>query len=289
MSNELSSLIQEIFGNTVKVTQSSSIVGGSISNAQVLSLSNGDFAFLKHHYDPPIDFFQKEAHGLNLLRLAQGGPRVPKSLCVSYPNYFLMEYIPQESPEGDYYELFGHTLAQMHRTTADCYGLDHDNYIGKTIQRNARNEDPIAFFRESRIRYQQKLARKRKLIPVTLDCDLDILCDKLENFLDTTNEKPALLHGDLWSGNYFCGPNREPCIFDPAVHYGLREADLAMTELFGGMPRRFYQAYEDAFPLNPGYEERRDLYNLYHLLNHLNLFGSSYLGSIKSVLKHYIG
>ena len=96
------------------------------------------------------------------------------------------------------------------------------------------------------------------------------------------------MHGDLWSGNYFSDQHQVPCIFDPATYFGLRETDLAMTELFGRLPQKFYDAYQEAFPLNPGYDERKDLYNLYHLLNHLNLFGSSYLASIEKLVKRYI-
>ena len=105
--------------------------------------------------------------------------------------------------------------------------------------------------------------------------------------MDTTGEKPALLHGDLWSGNYFPGPGQQPCIFDPAVYYGLREADLAMTELFGRLPQQFYDAYHNAFPLNPGYSQRKALYNLYHLLNHLNLFGGSYLSGVEQTVRQF--
>lgn len=106
--------------------------------------------------------------------------------------------------------------------------------------------------------------------------------------LNLTGDKPALSHGDLWSGNYFADGHQNPCIFDPAAHYGLREADLAMTELFGRLPQAFYEAYHEAFPLNPGYEERKALYNLYHLLNHLNLFGRSYLGSVQEIVNRFV-
>ena len=288
MESEVISLLQKVYGTSVNVVHSFSIAGGCINNTQVLSISNGEKVFLKHHPHPPKDFFLKEAHGLRLLSLTQGGPRVPKILSMNHPNYLLIEYIQEESPQDNYFESFGRVLARMHLTTESLFGLDRDNYIGETIQQNTRHENPIIFFREHRIKSQQKLARKRKLLPKTVDLQLDSLCKKLENLLDVTNEKPALSHGDLWSRNHFCGPNQEPCLFDPAVYYGLREADLAMTELFGKMPQYFYDAYQEAFPLNPGYDERRSIYNLYHLLNHLNLFGNAYLEAVKSSIAFYV-
>ena len=121
-----------------------------------------------------------------------------------------------------------------------------------------------------------------------MDKRLDQLCDKLADILNLESESPALLHGDLWSGNHFPSSGQVPSIFDPAVYYGPREADLAMTELFGSMPQTFYSAYREAFPLDPGYQERSKIYNLYHLLNHLNLFGGSYLSSVEATVNDFI-
>ena len=165
--------------------------------------------------------------------------------------------------------------------------MDHDNYIGSTPQKNTLEKDGIVFFRDQRINFMRQLTRQSGLLPVAIDKKLDSLCDKLDKFLNISGEKPALIHGDLWSGNYFPDSDGKPCIFDPAVYYGLREADLAMTELFGRLPQKFYDVYQEVFPMNPGYEERKDLFNLYHLLNHLNIFGSSYLSSVERVVKRY--
>ena len=167
--------------------------------------------------------------------------------------------------------------------------MDHDNYIGSTPQKNTLEKDGIVFFRDQRINFIRQLARQSGLLPVAIDKKLDLLCDKLGKFLNISEEKPALMHGDLWSGNYFPDRDGKPCIFDPAVYYGLREADLAMTELFGRLPQKFYDVYQEVFPMNPGYEERKDLFNLYHLLNHLNIFGSSYLSSVQQIVKRYTG
>ncbi|MBS22056.1 MAG: hypothetical protein CL739_08210 [Chloroflexi bacterium] len=178
-------------------------------------------------------------------------------------------------------------MAELHRISQDHFGLDHDNFIGSTPQKNNLEKDGIIFFRDHRIQFQRQLAQKAGLLPVSIDKKIDSLCENLNRFLDTSGERPALMHGDLWSGNYFPDSNGNPCIFDPAVYYGLREADIAMTELFGRLPERFYDAYHEAFPMNHGYHERKDLYNLYHLLNHLNLFGSSYLSSVQKIVNRF--
>ncbi len=291
MKEALNQLLESVYGQEgVTLKSSRAVGGGSINQTQVLTLSNDERVFLKYNSHPPKDFFPAEAKGLKLLRQAQGGPRIPKPLGwedAPNPHFFLLEYIEESSPGNGFHSRFAETLANLHRMTQEHHGLDHDNYIGSTVQINTPEPDPIVFFRDHRLRFQQELARKTGKLPTSLDKRLDLLCDSLEKLMDTTGEKPALLHGDLWSGNYFATQDQTPCIFDPAVYFGLRESDLAMTELFGRLPEAFYRAYHEAFPLNPGYEERRDLYNLYHMLNHLNLFGSSYLASVESIVNQF--
>lgn len=290
MNEEICKLLKPVFGQEVQVQSSSQTEGGCINQTHILQLTNGERVFLKHNSHPAPDFFATEAKGLQLLSQADRGPRIPKPLALqdsSNPSFLILEYIEKSSPAPDFPIQFARSLAALHRTTHHSYGLDHDNYIGSTKQKNALEKNGIHFFRDHRLRYQQELARKSGNLPNKTDKNLSKLCDRIENYLDISGEKPALLHGDLWSGNYFSDRNHTPCIFDPAVYFGLREADVAMTELFGRLPQRFYEAYHEAFPLNPGYEERKDLFNLYHLLNHLNLFGGSYLSSVDQVLKRY--
>ncbi|MFQ5671803.1 MAG: fructosamine kinase family protein [Nitrospinales bacterium] len=291
MKDEIQTLLSQTLAEPIRILTSVAGGGGCISRTEILSLSNGRRVFFKSHPRPPQDFFRREAEGLDLLRSAVGAPRVPAVLALpSAPNprFIVLEYLPEEPPGKDFYVNFGRALAALHRKTQDRYGLDRDNFIGKTPQKNTPEKDPIVFFRERRIRFQQELARKSRLLPAGLDRKLDKLCEKLDGLLDVTGERPALLHGDLWSGNCFAGPGQAPCIFDPAAHFGLREADLAMTELFGRLPQSFYNAYDEAFPLNPGYDERKDLFNLYHLLNHLNLFGGSYLSSVERIVNRFV-
>lgn len=291
MKETLHKLLESVYGNPVRIEHSRSTGGGSINQTQILELSNGESVFMKYHANPPEGFFAAEAKGLELLRQPDHGPRVPKPLAVEPgpdPKIILIEYVEETRPEDGFVVGFARALAHLHRTTQDHYGLDHDNYIGSTVQKNHPEADGIVFFREHRLRFQQNLARESGKLPVAVDKRLDKLCDKLQSLLDLTGETPALLHGDLWSGNFFADPGQAPCIFDPAVYYGLREADLAMTELFGRLPQSFYDAYHSAFPLNPGYATRKKLYNLYHLLNHLNLFGRSYLSQVEATVNHFV-
>jgi len=288
---EIQTLLSQSLAEPIRILGSAASGGGCINRTEILSLSNGRKVFLKSHSRPPQDFFRREAEGLELLRRAAGAPRVPAVLALqsaANPGFIVLEYLAEEPPAPDFYANFGRALAALHRKTQNRYGLDRDNFIGKTPQKNTPETDPIVFFREHRIRFQQALARNSGLLPAGVDRKLDKLCERLEHVLDVTGERPALLHGDLWSGNYFAGTGQAPCIFDPAAHFGLREADLAMTELFGRLPQSFYDAYCEAFPLNPGYGARKDLFNLYHLLNHLNLFGGSYLASVESVVDRFV-
>jgi fructosamine-3-kinase len=289
MNEEISRLLEPVFGREVKVQSSASTSGGCINQTSVLRLTNDERVFLKYNSHPPANFFNVEARGLKLLAQTAKGPRIPKPLALqdcAKPTFLILEYIEESSPGQDFSVRFARSLAELHQTSHDSFGLDHDNYIGSTVQKNAQETNGIDFFRDQRLRPQQELARKT--LPPSTDKNLSKLYDRLENYLDISGEKPALLHGDLWSGNYFPDKDQVPCIFDPAVYFGLREADLAMTELFGRLPQKFYDAYHEAFPLNPGYKERKDLYNLYHLLNHLNLFGGSYLASVEQVVRRYV-
>ena len=189
----------------------------------------------------------------------------------------MLELERLELASGGDYRALARMLAALHRTQSDRYGWPGDNYIGATPQPNGWSTDWVEFWRERRMKPQLALAASNGFA-----VDSGFLLEGLGKLIG--HQPPAsLLHGDLWSGN--AGFHRgEPVIFDPAVYYGDREADLAMTELFGGFPREFYAAYDEAYPLPAGYAQRKHLYNLYHLLNHLNLFGGAYLGQVESTL-----
>ena len=287
MNENICKLLESVYGKEVQIQSILTVGGGCINQASALKLTNGERVFLKQNHHPPKDFFSAEAKGLKLLTQAVGGPRIPQPL-IWEDSLLILEYIEESSPGPDFAIHFARSLAELHKISQNSFGLDHDNYIGTTKQKNVPTDNGLDFFRDQRLRFQQELARKTGKLPLSLDNSLSKLCNQLEHYVNISGEKPALLHGDLWSGNYFSDQHQVPCIFDPAIYFGLRETDLAMTELFGRLPQKFYDAYQEAFPLNPGYDERKDLYNLYHLLNHLNLFGSSYLASIEKLVKRYI-
>jgi fructosamine-3-kinase len=230
--------------------------------------------FLKTNGAEYSDAFAAEADGLRALRDA-GLPAPEPLACgvVGRHAYLLLEFLALTS-QGDFAAL-GRMLANAHRKPGPRFGWARDNYIGSTPQKNAWCDEWAEFWQERRLRPQIELARRN---------GFDLKMPDSQIILKNHKPQPSLLHGDLWSGN--AGFTKEgPVVFDPAVYHGDREADLAMTELFGGFPREFYKIYNETFPLDAGYEKRKHLYNLYHLLNHLNLFGGGYLGQVKSCLR----
>lgn len=291
MKDDITSTLRKTYSESITVKSILSFKDGGINQTQVLLLSNGERVLLKSNSHPPKNFFECEARGLKILAQANAGFKVPEIMGFDpspHPHFIILEYVEEASSSKEYFEQFGQMLATLHQNTQDNYGLDHDNFIGKIQQKNTLEKDGLHFFTEHRIGFQQELARETGKLPSKLDKRLDKLRGQLGSILNLDSERPALLHGDLWSGNHFPASVQVPCIFDPAVYYGPREADLAMTELFGAMPQTFYSAYREAFPLDPGYHERSKIYNLYHLLNHLNLFGGSYLSSVEAAINEFI-
>lgn len=255
----------------------SPVGGGDISAAWRLRAEHRD-VFLKTGRVASLEMFTAEADGLAELAKAKA-VRVPEVLAVGHTvdtAFLALEWLPFGRPDVNIERLFGERLAALHRITATRFGWHRDNTIGLTLQHNAWSTDWVAFFQEHRLGYQLRLAAKQGF-----DGDLQKqgrhLLKRLPSFFDDYEPIPSLLHGDLWGGNW-SSSGGQPVIFDPAVYYGDRETDLAMTRLFGGFGGAFYEAYESAWPLAPGNRERQQLYQLYHVLNHLNLFGSAYLG-----------
>jgi fructosamine-3-kinase len=263
--------MNEEFRKQLGIEESSRVTGGCIHECYRVLIEKKPF-FLKCNTASFENAFAAEADGLAGLRRAGYRAPEPRSVDVAANRaYLLMEFLDLKGRVD--FPALGRMLAQAHRKSGPRYGWSRDNYIGTTPQANAWSDNWAEFWRERRMKPQLELARKKGFaLP-------DVSSDLLENH----QPQPSLLHGDLWSGNVSFMP-AGPVVFDPAVYYGDREADLAMTELFGGFPREFYDAYNEAFPLPAGYEQRKNLYNLYHLLNHLNLFGRSYLGQVEETL-----
>jgi len=200
--------------------------------------------------------------------------------------FLLMEYIRPTVPRKSFWELFGSQLAELHRNTVSYVGNSTDNYIGSLPQSNAKHHDWSDFFILERLTPLVKMARDNQRLTMRHAAQFDILYTKIESIFP--NEKPALLHGDLWSRNFMCPPTGLPVLVDPAVYYGHREMDIAMTRLFSGFSESFYASYNEHYAMEKGWEERVDLCNHYPLLVHLNLFGGSYLHEIEAVLRYVV-
>lgn len=266
----------------LKIKFENSVGGGCINQAFRVSSELGDL-FLKVNTSNLVAMFEAEYHGLLEMRSSKS-VFVPEPLfygkCETHA-YLLMRYEAMSGPAN--WKEMGEQLAQMHRNTSDRFGWDRDNTIGATQQLNNRSDQWVHFFREFRLGFQVELARKNGLGLKRAD----ELLDKLESFFEA-EPLPSLLHGDLWSGNVGFTEKGEPAFFDPATHYGDRECDLAMTEMFGGFPEEFYKAYEKFWPIEKGYRQRKDLYQLYHVLNHYNLFGGGYGSQSEALINKLI-
>ncbi len=258
--------------------------GGCISEAYRLSDGHDAF-FVKVNRADFLPALMNEAAALATLYDA-GPVRVPKPVCTGSEGqhaWLVLEYIALGPPRRDSEARFGGELVSLHRATGDQFGWVRDNMLGTTPQPNAFSRDWVAFWSEHRLGFQLELAASRGFAARLADRGAR-LQDALPDLLGGHRPVPSLLHGDLWSGNIGYDAQGRPVIYDPASYYGDREADLAMTELFGGLSREFYAAYQAAWPLDEGYPLRRTLYNLYHILNHLNLFGAGYLSQAESML-----
>lgn len=272
---DIAAAIAQVEGRPLKLTAAQGAGGGCINRASIVQADNGRRYFVKRNHAHRLAMFEAEAAGLEEIRAA-GALRAPRPIACGTSGgeaWLVLEYLDLGG-RGSAAEL-GRRLAQMHRHTAPQFGWRRDNTIGSTPQINLPASDWVEFYRERRLRPQFRLAAENGAPRRLLDLG-ERLMASLAALFDGYRPLPSLLHGDLWGGNYaYC--DGEPVVFDPAVYYGDREADLAMTELFGGFPADFYAAYRETWPLDAGYRVRRELYNLYHVLNHYNLFGGGYL------------
>ncbi|MBI3778591.1 MAG: fructosamine kinase family protein [Gammaproteobacteria bacterium] len=265
--------ISEASGDSFVARSQRTVGGGCINRATVLDNGKRRY-FVKLNDAARLSMFEAEAEGLKDIARTRS-VRVPEPLCwgVAHDQAFIvLEYLDLADTDSLSLEKLGTHLAQMHRATRDQFGWRMDNTIGSTPQINSPASDWLTFWRQRRLGYQLTLAARNGH---PFGDKGERLMAELNEFFRDYHPAPSLLHGDLWSGNIGATEQR-PVIFDPAVYYGDREADLAMTELFGGFSARFYQAYREAWPLDPGYKTRKTLYNLYHILNHFNLFGGGY-------------
>ena len=303
--------IHDICGENVSIERTLPISGGDINDAYACILSDGSRVFMKSNRRENLDFFRKEAEGLFSIQKTHA-IKTPAVLAMGTDgnrSFLLLGLIESKNKSEGYHENFGRSLAMLHSAPTDEYvkyageaetqknggtkdanvrsgrfGFIRDNYIGAGYQVNEPRDKWIDFFRDCRLKPQ--FERTERYFDSPAKKKINRLMEKLDGYL-IEPEAPSLLHGDLWSGNYMTGDDGEAWLIDPAAYVGHAEADIAMTELFGGFHRDFYASYNEAKPMQSGYEDRKEIYNLYHLLNHLNLFGGSYLYSVQRVIDRY--
>ncbi|MBW2733042.1 MAG: fructosamine kinase family protein [Deltaproteobacteria bacterium] len=283
-------LIGDKTGESSPVASATAVDGGCISAATMVELADGRRFFVKSNADPLPGMFEREAEALSALAEV-GALRAPRPVGTAQTPLplIVMEHIVKGAQGRDFSARFGRGFAELHRRgRAERVGFEHDNYIGSTTQPNGWNDSWVDFWRHKRLGHQLGLARSNGYADAEMSSLGDALLERLDELIGAKSGfKPSLLHGDLWGGNYLCDEHGQPVLIDPASYYGHREADLAMTYCFGGFDHHFYEAYQETWPLEPGWRERVEVYKLYHFLNHLNLFGPSYRQNCLSILHRF--
>ncbi|MCC5614093.1 fructosamine kinase family protein [Nostoc sp. CHAB 5836] len=274
MWTQIDAHISQVTGEKFQSQQRRSVGGGCIN--QGYAVSDGEITyFVKQNLASQVAMFEAEALGLQQM-IATASIRVPKPICwgtAANSSYIVLEWLELGGGDSNSWGEMGRKLAAMHKaSSSQGFGWKINNTIGSTLQINTWTVDWVEFYVTHRLGYQFQLARRGGgNFPKQ-----DKLLAAIPKLLADHQVQPSLVHGDLWGGNAGCTASGEPVIFDPATYFGDREVDIAMTELFGGFPAGFYKSYNQVFPLDAGYEQRKTLYNLYHILNHFNLFGGGY-------------
>jgi fructosamine-3-kinase len=286
LPNNILQECQKIVGT--KISAAFPLSGGDINQAFQVNTERGRFFLKTNTAAFAGEMFRAEAAGLGILGAANqiGTPSVIGLGAEVGASFLLLEFIEPGTRPKTFWDDFGARLASLHRCTSSSFGLGHDNFIGSLRQQNCEHDTWASFYMEERLLPQLELARASSRLQASDFQSFQQFFQRLPELCPA--EPPSLVHGDLWSGNFACGQDGSPVIFDPAVSYSHREMDLAMTRLFGGFDRAFYQAYEAVWPLAPGFEQRLAVYQLYYLLVHVNLFGGSYVGQMRSALRQFI-
>ncbi len=282
MVNRIFNKVEEVLNE--RIVDSVKQGGGCIADAQIITSSSSNKYFLKHGFSNRM--FQCEANGLNEMRKSNT-LKVP-SVIYADNDFLLLENIEQGINNNAAMYNFGCDFARMHKYIGSAYGFYEDNFIGATLQVNSVSQNWVDFYLNNRLIKQFKLAEKNGYVNTEFTHKFMRLEKLLPDILEGSEEAPSLLHGDLWAGNYMISLEGKAVLIDPAVYYGHREADLAMTKLFGGFSDEFYNGYKTTFPLKDGYAYRENIYLLYHVLNHLNLFGSGYYSQALQLVDFYV-
>lgn len=287
---EVKNQLSEKFGENVIIRASHSLGGGCINHASKIETSAGTF-FLKWKGSCKPDMFLREAESLEELRKASANQLVVPEVFAAKevdasPGFLVLEYLKPGYSSGNSDEILGRGLATIHNYSAEKFGFYHDNYCGSTSQNNLWKTNWAEFFRENRLRFLLNLIQKERPLPAGEMQLYDRLLSKIPEFLPEKSS-PALIHGDLWSGNYMNTVNG-PALIDPAAYYADREMEMGIMTMFGGFSQRFYRAYNEVYPLPTEWRERNPLYQLYHILNHYYLFGGGYRSQALNIAKGYI-
>ena len=278
--------LQHIFNDcNLNVQRYEQVHGGDINKAYCLFTSTGKYFLKVNDEETYPGMFSRESNGLDLLRknCELIIPQIIKVGVFNKQQYLLLQWLEKGIPKKDMWEKFGKGLALMHKRPQEYFGLNEDNYIGSLIQNNVRHNEWDSFYAECRIMPLVKKLFDAGSFSSTNIKDAEFFCSRIKNIFPS--ETPSLVHGDLWAGNYMISSSGDAAIFDPAVYCGHREMDIGMTRLFGGFDTRFYEVYNETYPLEKGWEKRLQITQLYPLLVHAVLFGGHYIGSVKNIFK----
>lgn len=281
-------VLTQLVGNRFSLEKILPVSGGDINDCYRIEGKDQSFFMKVNHAKKFPNLFVLEREGLRLLKRV-GGAAVPDVLTVGQFNddaFLILAWIEKGERTSASQENLGRMMALLHKNTADAFGLDYDNYLGSMPQINTQHETWVVFFIAERLQKQLSRAANNGLVGEKLLHKFEKLYPQLPDLFPV--EQPALLHGDLWNGNYIVGANSSVYLIDPAVYFGHREMDIALTSLFGGFDEAFYNAYQEINPLEQGWQNRLDLYNLYSLLFHANMFGGGYIKQVEAIVDRYI-
>ena len=280
--------LSKYLGERILILDYTKLHGGSVNYSFLLKTNKRPFFIKLNNANAFPKMFELEVKGLKQIENSESLTTPVKVLQGSFGivSYLVLEFIESGKESLNFWESFGVGLANLHKLKQKDFGLSYSNYIGSLHQLNPLTEEWSAFFGNHRILNQAQIAYDNKRIGLELLRKLESLILKIDTIFPKST--PSLLHGDLWSGNFIVNKESLPVVLDPAIHYGNREMDLSMSLLFGGFNKRFYEAYDEAYPLQEGWEERVDLCNTYPLLVHVNLFGASYAKRLEGMIKRYL-